>query len=330
MSENIREENKKIIKNMLFWLHQVCLKHNLRYMAKCGTLIGAVRHKGVIPWDGDADVFMPIDDWLKLHKLITGIEDPYFLNSDGSWTSERTPISGSLGSGHPQKGVVKKFNMPNDLFFQCAATDYHMAGRIIKIRSKEFYNIHAASWTPAHPGVQLDIFPITIQHDHILIDYESSPTGHYHWQPLSEVFPLVTLPFEDREIFCAKNYSSRLKDAYGAEIPPFPENHSHFLAGGWSHEGPVAETKSRPLDNFLKHFSHFYNEDMSLKDSTISGNPESVEEFLSKNTLKAPTPDTYVPQNTKPRKGTDPFWKLFSQHEKTKGKEFVQTRPPEL
>lgn len=322
MNNSMQEKNIKIIKNMLFWLHQICLKHNLRYLAKGGTLIGAVRHQGVIPWDGDADVFMPIDDWLKLHKLVTEIEDPYFLNPDGSWTSERTPISGSLSSNHPLKGSIKKFNMPNDLFFQAGATDYHMAGRIIKIRSKEFYNIPAGRG-PSYAGVQLDIFPTTIQHDHILIDYEETPTGHYHWQPLGDVFPLVALPFEDREIFCAKNHLSRLKDAYGAEIPPFPKNRR-------AHEGPVAEIKSRPLDFYLQYFQHLHNEDMSLKDSTISGNPESVEEFLSKNTLKAATPDTYVPQNTKPRKGTDPFWKLFSHHRKTKGKEFVSEPPAEL
>lgn len=324
MTESIQEKNKKIIKNMLFWLHQVCLQHDLRYVADSGTLIGAVRHKGIIPWDGDADVHMPIDDWLKLHKLVTGIEDPYFLNPDGSWTSERTPISGSLSPDHPQKGVVKKFNMPNDLFFQCAATDYHMAGRIIKIRSKELYNT-PASRGPSHAGVQLDIFPVTIQNDHFLVNYEETPTGHYHWKPLDDIFPLVALPFEDREIFCAKNHRSRLKDAYGSEVPPLPSP-----ANQRAHEGPVADIKSNPLNYYLEHFSHFYNEDMSLKDSTISGNPESVEEFLSKNTLKAATPDTYAPQNTKPRKGTDPFWKLFSHHGKTKGKEFVQTRPPEL
>lgn len=323
MSESIREKNKKIIKNMLFWLHQVCLKHNLRYMAKGGTLIGAVRHKGVIPWDGDGDVFMPIDDWLKLHKLITEIEDPYFLNLDGSWTSERTPTSGSLNDDHPQKGVVKKLNMPNDLFLQSAATDSLVAGRIMKIRSKELYNTPAGRG-PSYAGVQLDIFPITIQHDHILIDYEETPTGHYHWQPLSEVFPLVTLPFEDREIFCTKNHLSRLKDAYGAKIPPLPQNCSS------SHEGPVAEIKSRPLDFYFKNYPHLHNKDMSLKDATISGNPESVEEFLEKNNLKSENQDTYIPQNTRPRKGIDPFWKLFSRHGKTKGKEFVQDPPPEL
>lgn len=325
---NIQEKNKKIIKNMLFWLHQICLKHNLRYIAEGGTLIGAVRHKGLVPWDGDADVAMPIDDCLKLHKIVTGIECPFFLNlEDGSWTNQRTPTVGSLPLNHPLKGAIKKFNMPNDLFFQSAATDYFYHGRIFKIRSKELYNKPAprSVANPAHSGVQLDIFPITIQHDHFLVNYENTANGHYQWKHVDEIFPLVALPFEDREIFCAKNHRSRLKDAYGAEVPPFPPK-----ARQRAHEGPVAEIYSQPVPYYFNKLPHLYNKDMSLKDSTISGNPESVEEFLQKNNLKAKNPDVYIPQNTKPRVGIDPFWKLFSNHYKTTGKEFVQKPPPSL
>lgn len=321
---NIQEKSKKTIINMLFWLHQICLKHNLRYIAEGGTLIGAVRHKGLIPWDGDADVAMPIDDFLKLHKIVTGIECPHFLNlEDGSWTDKRTPTRGSLPLNHPLKGAIKKFNMPNDLFFQSTATDYHYHGRFIKIRSKHYYNI--PSGKHFHPGVQLDIFPITIQHDHFLVNYENTANGHYQWKHVDEIFPLVALPFEDREIFCAKNHRSRLKDAYGAEVPPFPRK-----ARQRPHEGAVASFKDRPIPLTLKNFRHLYNKDFSLKDTTISGNPESVEEFLQKNNLKAKNPDVYIPQNTKPRVGIDPFWKLFSKHGKTTGKEFVKEPPPSL
>ena len=47
-------------------LDRYCTENSLRYYMGCGTLIGAVRHKGFIPWDDDLDVFMPRPDFLKM------------------------------------------------------------------------------------------------------------------------------------------------------------------------------------------------------------------------------------------------------------------------
>ena len=48
---------------------RVCDENNLRYFMSCGTLLGAVRHKGFIPWDDDMDFYMPRSDYLKLIEL---------------------------------------------------------------------------------------------------------------------------------------------------------------------------------------------------------------------------------------------------------------------
>ena len=49
-------------------------KYNLRYYLSSGTALGAVRHKGYIPWDDDVDVFLPIDDYLKLITILENDE----------------------------------------------------------------------------------------------------------------------------------------------------------------------------------------------------------------------------------------------------------------
>jgi lipopolysaccharide cholinephosphotransferase len=62
----------------------VCEKHNLRYYLFGGSCLGAIRHKGFIPWDDDIDVIMPRPDFDKLLKLTNAFSHPYFLQSNHS------------------------------------------------------------------------------------------------------------------------------------------------------------------------------------------------------------------------------------------------------
>ena len=71
-----------IQKELLQKLDQVCRERGLRYTAIHGTLLGAVRHQGFIPWDDDVDIAMPREDYDRLLALAPQVfPEPYFLQT---------------------------------------------------------------------------------------------------------------------------------------------------------------------------------------------------------------------------------------------------------
>jgi len=63
------EETKVIMTEILEQFDKYCKTHQLTYFLAGGTLLGAIRHHGFIPWDDDVDVLMPIADYEKLLEL---------------------------------------------------------------------------------------------------------------------------------------------------------------------------------------------------------------------------------------------------------------------
>jgi lipopolysaccharide cholinephosphotransferase len=69
MKEIQPKELKEICVKVLDKFDQICKENNFRYSIYYGTLIGAVRHQGFIPWDDDVDVIMPREDYEKLMAM---------------------------------------------------------------------------------------------------------------------------------------------------------------------------------------------------------------------------------------------------------------------
>lgn len=68
-----------ILLKILNWFHDACTKANLRYYIVGGTMLGAVRHKGFIPWDDDIDVAMPRSDYNKFIELFGSVADSKYI-----------------------------------------------------------------------------------------------------------------------------------------------------------------------------------------------------------------------------------------------------------
>ena len=80
----VTEKRKKVwavLLDMLVKFDNVCKRNGLTYYLIDGSLLGAVRHKGFIPWDDDIDVTMPREDYEKLQTLGEEFSYPYFLQT---------------------------------------------------------------------------------------------------------------------------------------------------------------------------------------------------------------------------------------------------------
>ncbi len=124
-------EKKRILRKLqlaeldiLKEVDRVCRKHNLRYYVVGGTLIGAVRHKGFIPWDDDIDISMPRKDFDKLME-------------------------------------IAKDEFPEDLFMQTKGTDKGCYFYYAKLRrTGTYFGENKFEHTTLHKGIFIDIFPL--------------------------------------------------------------------------------------------------------------------------------------------------------------------------
>lgn len=119
-----RESIWKVELDLVKELDRICKKYDLQYFLDAGSLLGAVRHKGFIPWDDDIDLLMPRKDY---DKLIS----------------------------------VAQSEIRNPYYFQHISTDPKYPGLHVKIRNSQTTAI-IKSWlfTDVNQGIFIDIFPL--------------------------------------------------------------------------------------------------------------------------------------------------------------------------
>lgn len=79
----LAEVHAELLK-ILTVFHDYCKKNGIDYSVYAGTMLGAVREKGFIPWDDDIDVVMTMDNYLKLQEA-TRNDKKYFIDLEDAW-----------------------------------------------------------------------------------------------------------------------------------------------------------------------------------------------------------------------------------------------------
>ena len=96
MTKNKKELSLSEIQNrelrILQYLHEICVENNITYFLFYGTLLGAVRHKGFIPWDDDLDVIVPREDYERLLVILHN-QDKYRLLANEYYSDYYYPFA---------------------------------------------------------------------------------------------------------------------------------------------------------------------------------------------------------------------------------------------
>ncbi len=208
-------------------IDRICKKNNLTYWLDYGTLLGAVRHKGFIPWDDDMDITMPREDYNRFYSMKDELKTLYNIdvNINGTWIG--------VGYKHQKTGVWLDI-FPADIYLSDLNYDDAKL-KIITIKKKYKNAVRRLYKKETHLDIiskKIDKWFNAFQHGSKKIvtsgpDVMDSPIVQEKF-----VFPLKKIIFEGVEFNAPQNCDIYLSEIYSRSYMEFP--HSGILHHGTS------------------------------------------------------------------------------------------------
>lgn len=271
--------------DLLSELMRVCREHSLTFFADGGTLLGAVRHGGMIPWDDDIDLTMMRKDFEKLCKIApTAFKKPYFFQTEETDPGSRRGhaqlrncmTTGILTSEYQRHVFRKPFNQGIfiDIFPLDGIPDnkkecQKFFGQLTRVKKKsdyiykytEGYRVSEKIWQ--RPRRSLIHFILTHMH-------ASYKNNYNKWQEMLRCSPftetekigkLCFLPMEKNRIWYRKDFESSIYHKFEMLEIPIPVGYERILNifyGNWekyvigtsSHGGVIFDTEQSYIEYF--------------------------------------------------------------------------------
>lgn len=244
---------QNMILEMMLEVDRICKKHNIRYFLGGGTLLGAVRHKGFIPWDDDADLMMLREDFERFDAVVREeLSDEYVYQYRGKKDRAHYPNPKIRKRGTTyatpfaltQKGMHKGVTL--DIFVHDKTADSKWGQKLHLLETKFYRGMTAKSWAGLKSEKRNGVFNFFVNFllkhsrvqtwekrmDRAFRRFYGKPKK-YLYDGMGEhydngVFPVcwlkksVLLPFEGYRFPAPKEYDRYLKYSYGdyMTLPP--------------------------------------------------------------------------------------------------------------
>lgn len=237
------EEEKECQLAGLRYIHRLCEENNLKYYLHYGSLLGAVRHKGYIPWDDDLDILMMNEDMLKLMDIIkadNGRYEVFYAGTDD-------PVRHFIARLVDRETLYHQWDIPLETFGGMMALDiFPMAGMPGgEKESLDFYNgvmKYARDYddlTVEYPNPSEEILAKKTECKKQVLDsmlkYSAWDSEFIFTIPTRPGRPLIfrrewwdeqiPMEFEGEYFMGPKGYDAILSTHYGDYMTPPPDNY---------------------------------------------------------------------------------------------------------
>jgi lipopolysaccharide cholinephosphotransferase len=241
---------------LLKFIDKVCTENGLSYWISFGTLLGAVRHGGFIPWDDDTDICMPIEDLRKFMQIMlyNNPSEEFVLQcheNDPGYNRSQWVVLRDLKSEYIQEGKYSKFH--NKLKYRGLQVDIFPVEENVSMGLKKCVDLSQSLFI-TKPTVSdkwcyiiLKPFRMFIWYllNYIIIPlcrlyknkrYSNSyiisygvPIPFKYIGEKSDIYPLQRISFENKELNAPKEYDNYLSNLYGdwRKVPSPSEIKTH-------------------------------------------------------------------------------------------------------
>lgn len=210
----------------------ICRKHNIPYWLSSGTLLGAVRHGGFIPWDDDLDIEMLRKDYVKILPILREeLPSKYILQDDNTekyyphlFVKVRDTQSELIEASKfsfKHKGVfIDIFSLEKSfypLYFLASKLYNNLCFRFSHKKRLFKFNLCILR------RIVFPLFRFISKFNYTTTLRHTFGMNYLKERKTDEIFPLIEIPFEDSKFFAPNNYDGYLSRMFG-DYMKIPDN----------------------------------------------------------------------------------------------------------